>query len=73
MIDRYILRQLYNLEDSIDSMNNSVGSLDIEDDHIGLARAGLNADILPLGHRDFLTTSSLHCCAASRNVFGCQG
>ena len=54
-------------------MNNTIGSLDIKDDNIGLASAGLNIDIFSLGHGDLLTASCLNIGAAIGNIFGCQG
>ena len=54
-------------------MNNTIWSLDIKDDNIGLASAGLNIDIFSLGHGDLLTASCLNIGAAIGNIFGCQG
>ena len=56
------------LEDSIHSMDHTVGGQDIKEDNIGLAGGGLDLDELVPGHTDLLAARSLEVGGAGRDV-----
>ena len=63
------------LEDSIHSVNNSVGCEDVKEDNIGLAggRLDLNESVVPgPGHSDLLATGSLEVGGAGRDVLALE-
>ena len=60
------------LEDSIHSMDNSVGCEDVKKDNIGLAGGWLDLNELVPGHSDLLATGSLEVGGAGRDVLALE-
>ena len=60
------------LEDSIHSMDHSVGSEDVKEDNIGLPSGGLDLDELVPGHTDLLAAGRLEVGGAGRDVLALQ-
>ena len=60
------------LEDSIHSMDHSVGSEDVKEDNIGLAGGGLDLDELVPGHTDLLAAGGLEVGGAGGDVLALE-
>ena len=60
------------LEDSIHSMDHSVGCEDVKEDNIGLAGGGLDLDELVPGHADLLTPGGLEVGGAGGDVLALE-
>ena len=62
-----------NLEDSVHSVDHSVGGDDVEEDDIGLAGGGLDLDELVPGHTDLLAAGGLEVGGAGGDVLALEG